>query len=533
MVVAVAACSGSDDAGQGSGLSTTTVEAPERVDVLIRGGTVYDGENLEPTVADVGVDGDRIVYVGPADEQIDADRVIDADGMIVTPGFIDAHSHVDSDVFSDDAEARLNTAFITQGVTTAVVGNDGFGGYDIASKADQLDENPAGTNVAMFVGFGPIREHVLGDEDVEPDADELAEMENLVADAMCQGAIGLSTGLHYPPQNQSDTDEVVALAEVAARYGGIYDSHIRDEQDPDGLRDAIAELITIGREADLPVHVAHIKALGADAAGMSGEIIEMIETARDEGVDVTADQYPWTASSTLLSAALVPAWASAGGADARNDRFDDPEQGDRLREEMADIMRGRNGPEAIVVVAGGSDIQGRSIAEIADDRGVEPLDAVIEILRDGDVLIANFNQTDEDVEAFMTRPWVATSSDSSPGHPRAVGSFAEKYHRYVVEEELLSVGEFVRSSTSATADAYRIADRGRIQVGDYADIVVFDPDRFAANATYEDASALSEGIVATMVNGQVIVADDEVDPDAVAGRALLHGPPAGDCAERD
>lgn len=249
-----------------------------------------------------------------------------------------------------------------------------------------------------------------------------------------------------------------------------------------------------------------------------------------DGVDVTADQYPWLASSTLLSSALLPPWANEGGADQRLQRFDDPAVQERLRTDIAENLRTRNGPEAILIVAGEPGNVGKTLAEIAEETQTDPVDATIDLMRQGDGLIANFNQTDEDVEAFMQRPWVGTSSDSSPGHPRSVGSFAQKYDEYVVQQEVISLGEFVRSSTSATADAFGIAERGRLQAGHFADIVVFDPERFAATATYTDAESLSEGIVLTMVNGDAAVEND-TSLDTAAGRPLLHSPPDDMCPD--
>ncbi len=278
------------------------------------------------------------------------------------------------------------------------------------------------------------------------------------------------------------------------------------------------------------MHIAHIKALGADTAGMSSEIIDLIEAAQDNGQAVTADQYPWLASSTTLSAALIPPWANEGGANERLKRFDDPTARDRLRADIAENLRRRNGPEAILFVAGNPDRLGKTLAEVAETAQLDAVDATIALLREGDQLIANFNQTDDDVRAFMQRPWVGTSSDSSPGHPRAVGSFAEKYHEYVVAQKVISVGEFVRSSTSATADAFGIPERGRLQTGHFADVVIFDPDRFAATATYTDPTSLSEGVVLTMVNGEAVVEND-TPLDIAAGRPLLHTPTAGICPD--
>lgn len=497
---------------------------PIAVDVLIRGGSVYNGDDLEPTVADVGVAGDRIVFVGKAPAGTTAGRTIDATGMAVTPGFIDAHTHADTDLLSDDASKRLNLAFVTQGVTTSVIGNDGYGGYDIAGQAERMRANPPGTNAAMFVGFGPVRQSQLANNNVAPTAQQLEAMKKLVAGAICQGAIGFSTGLYYTPQNFSTTEEVIEVAKAAAVHGVPYDSHIRDEQTRAGLPAAVAEALRIGREAGMPVHIAHIKALGADVQGMSGQLIKMVEDAQAAGQKVHADQYPWLASSTYLSAALIPAWANAGGRPALLQRFDDPAVQERLRAGIAENLRLRNGAAAVLIAAGNPKYVGKTLAQIAQasTRG-DAVDATILVLRESENLVANFNQSEEDVRAFMKRPWVMTSSDSSPGHPRAVASFSQKYGEYVVRQKVISIGQFVNSSTSLTADSLGIVDRGRLKAGQFADIVVFDPARFKARASYTAPALLSEGIMLTMINGRAVVEND-VPTNVAAGRALLRVP---------
>jgi N-acyl-D-amino-acid deacylase len=530
---ALAACGGGDDAppSQAAAPQPTPTEPakPIAVDVLIQGGSVYNGDDIEPTVADVGVVGDRIVFVGKTPEGSTATRTIDAAGMAVTPGFIDAHTHSDGDLLSATASKRLNLPFVTQGVTTAVIGNDGYGSYDIAGQAERMRANPPGTNAAMFVGFGPVRQSQLANNNVAPSAAQLENMKKLVSSAMCQGAIGFSTGLYYTPQNFSTTEEVIEVAKAAAVHGVPYDSHIRDEQTTTGLPAAIAEALRIGREAGMPVHIAHIKALGADVKGTSGALIKMIEDAQAAGQKVTADQYPWLASSTYLSAALIPPWANAGGRTELLKRFDDPAVQDQLRADIAENLRRRYGAEAILIAAGNAKYVGKTLAEIAQaSTGGDAVAATIMVLRESDNLIANFNQSNDDVRAFMQRPWVMTSSDSSAGHPRAVGSFPQKYREYVVNQKVLSVGQFVKSSTSLTADSLGIVDRGRLKVGQFADIVVFDPARFMAKATYTAPTVLSEGIVLTMINGQAVVEMD-VPKNVAAGRALLRKPQASLC----
>jgi N-acyl-D-aspartate/D-glutamate deacylase len=506
-------------------------QAPVELDVLLRGGTVYTGDSDTPVVGDVGIVGDRIVFAGKAaPAQFSARRVIDARGMVVAPGFIDAHTHADTDLHSTDAQKRLNIPFITQGVTTAVIGNDGFGGFDIAAQTERLRATPVGTNVAMYVGFGPVRIDQLGEANRAPTPAQLEVMKQRVSRAMCEGALGLSTGLFYPPQNFSKTEEVIELAKVAARHGGLYDSHIRDESMYNiGLKGSIDEVIRIGHEAHLPVHVAHIKALGVDVQGQSGDIIRRIEKERAAGLDITADHYPWTASSTRFSAALVPPWAVDGGRAAMLQRFDDAAVQERLRTGMRENLRLRGGPDTILFSAGSTKYVGKTLADVTKAANADPVDAAIMVLRDGDLMIASFNQSDDDVRAFMKRPWVMTSSDSSQGHPRAYGTFARKYDQYVVKEHTISMGQFIRSSSSLTADTLGLQQRGHLRPGYYADVVVFDPARYAAKATYTQPTLLSEGVVTVLVNGRLAV--DGGKPTGVgAGVPLLRTPKAGSCS---
>jgi N-acyl-D-aspartate/D-glutamate deacylase len=302
----------------------------ESVDLLIRGGTVYTG-SAAPFVGDVAISGDRIGVVGPR-TGVTAKRVIDARGMIVAPGFIDPHTHMGDDLGSDDPQTRLIPAFLMQGVTTAFIGNDGGGDPEVGRLLGRAAEKPVGINYAAYAGFGAIRKKVMGEVDRAPTAAELAQMRSLVASAMCEGALGLSTGLFYAPQSFAKSDEVVALAREAAVRGGTYDSHIRDESSYTvGLAAAIDEALAVGRRARLPVHIAHIKALGVDVHGQAPAIIAKIEAAQRAGQKVTADQYPWSASGTSLGASLIPLWAQDGGRPALLKRFDDPAIAQRLR----------------------------------------------------------------------------------------------------------------------------------------------------------------------------------------------------------
>ncbi|MDP9422987.1 MAG: amidohydrolase family protein [Pseudomonadota bacterium] len=507
------------------GLSLGASPAPERVNLIIRGGIVYTGSDA-PFVGDVAISGERVRAVGP-NLQFTASRVIDATGMIVSPGFIDPHTHIGEQLASRDAAKRLIPGFLLQGVTTAFIGNDGGGAPDLAKVLGGARTKPVGINFAAFAGFGPIRQRVIGEADRAPSAAELQRMRAMVARAMCQGALGLSTGLYYAPQSFASTAEVVALAREAGVRGGIYDSHIRDESSYSvGLSAAIDEAIAIGREARIPVNISHIKALGVDVQGQAPAIIARGEAARQAGQRVTADQYPWSASGTTLTAALMPGWALDGGRPALLKRFDDPSIVGRLRAGIQENLRKRGGAGALLIAAG--EFKGRTLEQLANARREDAVSAAIALIRMADGRVVSFNQSEKDIALFMKQPWVMTSSDASTGHPRVYGSFARKYRKYVAAERVLSLREFIERSSAFTADTFGIEGRGRLKPGAYADVVVFDPKRYAERATYEQPTLLAEGVRTVVVNG-VLAVDRGRLTGRAAGRALKHRPTPGSC----
>ena len=498
-------------------------ERVERVDLLIRGGTVYTGTDA-PFVGDVALSGDRIRAVGRR-LRYRAARVVDARGMIVAPGFIDPHTHVGEQLQSPDARARLIPAFLMQGVTTALIGNDGGGNPDVAAVLGSARARPVGINFAAYVGFGEVRRAVIGEADRAPTPDEVVRMRALVARAMCQGALGLSTGLFYAPQSFSRTDEVIALAREAASRGGLYDSHLRDESSYSvGLAAAVDEAITIGREAGLPVNISHIKALGVDVQGQAPAIVARIDAARRTGQRITADQYPWSASGTSLVAALVPRWAQDGGRAALLRRFDDAALATRLHTEMAENLRRRGGAASLLITEGTQ--HGRRLNEVAGTG--DPVAAAISVIRQADPGVVSFNQSEADIETFMRQPWAMTSSDASGGHPRAFGSFARLYAEYVVRRHVLTLRAMIARSSTLTAETFGFVDRGRLRPGAFADVVVFDPLTYAARATYERPNELASGVRTVFVNG-VAAVDNGALTGAAAGRGLAHIPRPGSC----
>jgi len=511
-----------------------TASSTPRVDVVIRGGTIYTGAETPPFVGDVELAGDRIVYVGRARGTAAVDE-IDARGLIVAPGLIDAHTHPDSYIRSADAKARLNLPWLAQGVSTVVIGVDGFGTFEVAKDARALEASGIGTNVVPFVGFGAIRERVLGQDARAPTAAELAEEKRLAARAMCEGAYGLSTGLFYPPQSFATTAEVAAVAREAGKRGGMYDTHQRDEAHYSiGLLASTREAIEIGRIAGTPVHFAHLKALGVDVQGQAPALIATIEAARSKGQAVTADQYPWLASGSSVDAALVPGWAMDGGYPKLLARFDDPATLARLKIEMAENLRRRGGADSLLLTAQGQPWSGKTLAAMATQWGLSPIDAAIRILRTPNATgtgpagssVASFNMADRDVDLIMKQPWVVTSSDGSDGHPRQYATFPQLYRTYVVARKVITLPQFIRRSNGATADMYRIAQRGYLRRGYFADVVVLDPRTYAPRADYMHPRVPGVGVTALFVNGRRAVSDGAATGVA-AGRALLRARPSG------
>lgn len=512
-------------------------KADETVDVIIRGGTIYDGGEGRPFVGDVAIRGDRIVHVGKAG-RYSAGKVIDAKGMIVAPGFIDPHTHADSFIRSPDKAVRVNAAWLNQGATTVMIGVDGSGTPDVAEDSGKLAASGIGTNIVPFVGFGPVRQRVLGQDARAPTPTELDAMKALVAKGMCEGAVGLSTGLFYAPQSFSTTAEVVAVAREAAIRGGLYDTHQRDESSYSiGLLGSVQEAIGIGRQAGMPVHFAHLKALGVDVHGQADAVIAAIDAARGAGVDVTADQYPWLASGSSLDASLLPRWAVDGGGPALLKRLDDPATRERIRGEMQENLRRRGGASALLLIAQGFPWTGQTLKQVADAWKLDSRDAALRIIRQsieadaqgqkgGGTAAASFNMAQADVDLLMKQPWMVTSSDGSDGHPRMFATFPEKYVRYVRERKVIDLAAFIRQSTGRTADIYKLDRRGYLRPGYFADVLVFDPDQYAPRADYVRPRELSVGVRKLFVNGALAV-DDGRTTGAAAGRALLRPRPAG------
>jgi N-acyl-D-aspartate/D-glutamate deacylase len=492
-------------------------------DVLIRGGRVLDGSGNPWHSADLGIRGDRIAALGHL-AAAGAETVIDATGLVVAPGFIDAHSHAGGALAS--AGLRGATALLAQGVTTVFVNPDGGGPVDLARQKEGYGGG-LGVNVALMVPHGSVRSAVLGSADRAPSPEELDRMRALVRAGMEAGAFGLSSGPFYAPGSFSKTDELVALANVAAQFGGAYTSHIRDESDYSiGLVAAVDEVITVAREARLPGVVTHIKALGPRVWGYSAALVHRIEQARAQGVEVYADQYPYEASQTGLAAALLPRWAQAGGGAALRQRFDDAETFARIR---ADVVQNldRRGGAGRIRFGGEGEHAGKTLAEVAAARGADPVDAALDILRrGGGGSIISFNMHEDDIHRLMVQSWTMTASDGElprlgvgVAHPRAYGTFPRKLGKYARDDRVVTLEHAARSMTSLPATAFRMKDRGVLRSGAIADIVVFDAERIRDRATYEEPHQLSEGVRHLLIGGRISVQDGRVTG-ALNGRVL-------------
>jgi len=372
----------------------------------------------------------------------------------------------------------------------------------------------------MFVGHGAVRRQIMGDAKRKPTDSELAQMKALVRAAMNEGALGLSSGLFYAPGSFSETDEIAELAKVAAEAGGVYDSHIRDESSYNiGLEAAIEEALEIGRRANIPVNISHIKALGVDVWGKSSAIIAKIETARTNGLRVTADQYPWEASSTSISSALIPSPMKAGGEAALLLRLADPKLKEQLHKDVANNLRRRGGASSILITQGDDEWKGSTLAQLAVKNNVSPIEMAIEIVRKGGAKIASFNMTEDDIINYMQQKWVMTGSDGGGGHPRKYGSFPRKYWEYVKQRRVLSTEDFIYQSSGLAAETFGLCDRGFLREGYRADIVIFDPEKFRARADYQNPERLSKGVEYLIINGIVSV-DERISKKNLPGKVL-------------
>lgn len=493
-----------------------------QADYIIEHVEIHDGSGGVARTGGLAIRGERIVASGEFKVAGDPRR-IDGAGLIAAPGLIDVHTHCDG---ITKEKARINKNYITQGVTTVVTGNCGGGPLDVAKFLREVDNGGTGTNVAHLVPHGAVRSKVMGTEKRPPTPAELERMKQLVDQGMRDGAWGLSTGLIYTPSCYAETDELVELSRVVSQHGGLYVSHIRGEGP--GLLKSVAEAIEIGKQAKLPVHISHFKASGPAAWGLAGEAIRLVQAARDGGRTVTADQYPYIASSTSLGAMIVPEEYRSKKQLA--EALADPQRAAKLRERLGKDLETRNKGESLVVAsyAPNRSFQGKNLAALARERNCPVVDLVLEIQQNGGASMVNFGMQEDEVRQIMQQPFVATASDggihvpdATVPHPRSYGCFPRKIGRYAIELNVVPLAAAIRSATGLPADIFGFNHRGYLREGYFADVVVFDPTTFRDTATFERPHQYATGVRYLFVNGRLAIDNGEVTG-TLAGRALRH-----------
>jgi N-acyl-D-amino-acid deacylase len=534
---------------------------PESYDVILRGGTIYDGGGGQPYLGDVGLRGDVIAALGdlgPSNAAIE----IDVGGLAVAPGFVNMMCWSNESLIEDGR----SQSDIRQGVTLEILGegesmgplNDAMKKVMVALQGDIrydiewttlgeylefLERRGVTPNVASFIGTANPRDYVIGQEDRAPTAEELDRMRGLVREAMEEGALGVASALIYPPGSFAETDELVALAEVAAEYDGLYASHMRSEGAK--MLEAIEELLTIARQAKIRAEIYHLKSSGEANWPLFDQAVAMVERARAEGLAITADVYTYPASATGLNASIPP-WVQEGGFEASLERMKDPELRRRIAREMLEesdewenSYLAVGSPERILLVGFKSEelkpLTGKTLAEVAEMRGTDPRETAMDlIVEDGSrVGTVYFSQSEDIVRRAIALPWVSFNSDEasmapegvflkSSAHPRAYGSFARLLGRYVRDEQLIPLEEAVRKLAALPAENLKIDRRGRLAEGFFADVVVFDPETIQDHATFVDPHQYATGMVHVFVNGEQVLKDGE-HTGATPGR-VVRGP---------
>jgi len=502
----------------------------QRYDVLLAGGKIVDGTGNSWFYGDVGIKDGKIVAVGKLSRDMAA-KVLEATGLIIAPGFIDVHTHIEG----NDIKVPEAGNFIFDGVTSVVTGNCGSSNTDVARYFTRLDSVKTSINVATLIGHNSVRRAVMGDSQRDPLSDEQQRMEDLVRKAMKEGAVGLSTGLIYVPGTYSKTPEVVGLAKAAAQFNGVYASHIRDEGDH--VKEAIEEAINIGRQAKISVEISHFKVTYKPNWGKSVQTVSQIAQARNEGIDVTVDQYPYVASSTSLNTVL-PTWAFGGGADSLNWRLKDPSTRSKIKNEMLKTLKGKGlknySYARVARYSADSALNGNTITAVNEIKGRksnarEEAETILEMIERGGAQMVYFSMDEADLRRIMQYPFNMFASDagiaqygSGVPHPRAYGTNARVLGVYVREQKILTLEEAVRRMTSLPAQKFQLRDRGLIREGMAADIVVFDEKLIADQSTFSQPHAYAKGFKYVLVNGKTVI--DEGRHTGMRSGAVLYGP---------
>lgn len=517
-------------------------------DTLIRNGIIYDGSGEEPYAGDVGIKGDKIVYVGPALKNAKAGTVIDATGKIVAPGFVNMLSWSNQSLLHDGRAL----SGIKQGVTLEIMGegssmgplseaqkkyieeNQGRIKYEVAwttlgEYLNYLEKKGVSTNVASFVGAETIRIHEVGFENREPTAQELERMKTLVKEAMQEGAMGLGSSLIYAPGSYARTEELITLAKAVAPYGGMYISHLRSEGNR--MDESLNELITIAREAQIPAEIYHLKMAGKDNWHKLDAVLHKIDSANGAGLTITTDMYTYTAGATGLDAAM-PTWVQEGGLAEWRRKLQDPEIRKKVGKEMQTAQKDWEnlclaaGPDKSLLIGFKQDSLkkyiGKTLTEVSEIRGTPWYETAMDlVIQDNSrVGVVYFMMSEENVKRQVALPYMAFGSDASSiapegvflesnVHPRAYGNFTRLIARYVRDEKVISLAEAIRKLTAMPCERLKIKDRGRLKAGYFADVVVFDLEKMKENSTYEKPHHLSEGMEQVFVNGKQVLKDGE------------------------
>jgi N-acyl-D-amino-acid deacylase len=545
--------------GSVSLVSAAPTEGSSVHDLVFRNGTIYDGSGQKPFAGDIAIDADRITYVGPPRE-LHGRTEVDIKGQAVAPGFINMLAHPEESLFADGRAL----SDLAQGVTLEVMGEGSMGPLNqdmkrlmverqqdikypvtwttLGGYLETLEHRGIGPNVASFVGAPTVRTVVLGERDVQPTPQQLSEMQTLVHRAMEEGAMGVTTALIYAPASYAKTPELTALARESARCGGIYTAHMRSEGDR--IEAAVQETIDIAKASGAPAEIYHLKLAGRDNWGKLDKVVNMVETARASGVRLSANMYTYTAGATGLDAAM-PLWVQDGGLEAWIARLRDPAVRAKVIAEMRiphpadwENLYGAAGPQGVLLLAFKNHklkpLTGKTLAEVAKLRGVSPEDAAVDlVIEDGSrVGVGYFLMSEDNVRRQVALPWVSFGSDEggdapegvfllSAAHPRAYGNFARVFAEYVRKDHVISIEEAVRKLTALPADNLSLKERGRLKAGNFADVVVFDPNTIQDHATYERPHQLSTGVGYVVVNGKLAIKEGK--PTGVASGRVVRG----------